>query len=111
MFVSRAVHAEVCKRVVSETARADAAEDQIRWLRAMLDRAYTPTDVTAQPIATLVRKEDKALEVVALRAGTSSVRRAHLTHWVKEQRVNGVKEDEIVHTLMHWPEYDPGEPE
>lgn len=104
---------ELAKRVGAEQARAEASESQLVWLRAHVDTltaALIPKSVDGGSGAPLAeRKHDAVLELVSVRAGNNSARRTHLLNWVKEERAKGRKDDDIKHTLISWPEYDPGE--
>lgn len=111
--VSGEWHREVVRNAQHWQARANASESQLVWLRAHVDTltaALIPAPhVAASAVGSVERTHDAVLELVAVKAGSNSARRAHLLNWVKEQRLSGAKDADLRHTLMHWPEYDPGE--
>lgn len=113
MFVSRAKYDEALRLANYWHGRGNAAEEQLAWLREHVD-TLTAAIIPQKPVANsasavIERKHDSVLELVGVRAGSNSARRAHLFNWVKEQRAHGAKDDELKQTLLHWPEYDPGE--
>jgi len=72
-------------------------------LQQMLDR-YAPriqvTPANLEPLKPPMR--DEISEAIDLAAGTDKSLARHLARWAKQQQLDGMKEYDIIHAIMHW---------
>ncbi|HKA58436.1 MAG TPA: hypothetical protein VKD28_07460 [Gemmatimonadales bacterium] len=95
---------------------ADQSTSILNALIARLDRSLPPAPPEGQarnplPLATPERND--VTEAIELASGNDRGLARHLTRWAKQQALDGMKEREIIQSILHWPratEWD-GEPD
>lgn len=99
MFISLAKHLAL---LAEQQRRYDLLLEHYHDLRAQGASAPTP-----QSIAPLEKKKaDRVSEVIADVAGTNAALRRQLGVYARRARAEQVDDDEIVKTLLHWPDDD-----
>jgi len=93
---------------------AEHATNLALRMLTVLEHPATPKQVTERnplPIATPAQSD--LLEAIDLASGTDKGLARHLSRWAKQQALDGMKERDIIQSILHWPrasEWD-GEPD
>jgi len=108
----RAERAEAA--VQSAVRLADQSTSIVNALIAKLDRApAVPEGQTRNPLPLATPERNDVTEAIELASGNDRGLARHLTRWAKQQALDGMKEREIIQSILHWPratEWD-GEPD
>jgi len=123
-WVSRATYDDlqrICDRLIAQTTDAiRMAERSHEITSAVLDkleailkpRGNEESGSSRNPLPMAVPERNDLTEAIELASGTDKGLARHLTRWAKQQQLDGMKERDIIHSILHWPratEWD-GEP-
>ena len=122
-WVSRAAYTDLTRATERSFAQcadairmAERATELALGMMAKLDR-FIPapsTEVTPRnPLPVAAPPHNDLTEAIELASGTDRGLARHLTRWAKEQALDGMKERDIIQSILHWPratEWD-GEPD
>jgi len=122
-WVSRATYDhlnEITDRCLVQSREALRMAEQAnvlsRDILGTLERLIVPRGTsqvtTPNPLPIAVPERNDLTEAIELASGTDRGLARHLTRWAKEQALDGVKERDIIQSILHWPratEWD-GEP-
>ena len=106
---------------IAQTAEAIRMAERANELTTVafttLDRIAAPRPVpeghVRNPLPLATPERNDVTEAIELASGNDRGLARHLTRWAKQQALDGMKEREIIQSILHWPratEWD-GEPD
>lgn len=88
------------RTVIEERARLSDSQRLANELLALLKPPPQITGRNLEPLA--VPQKDEIAEAIELAAGYDKSLARHLTRWAKQQQLDGVKEYDIIQSIIHW---------
>jgi len=123
-WVSRSTYDElnrIADRAIQQTAEAIHMAERANALTTTafvtLDRIAAPRPApegqARNPLPLATPERNDVTEAIELASGNDRGLARHLTRWAKQQALDGMREREIIQSILHWPratEWD-GEPD
>jgi hypothetical protein len=88
------------RTIIEERARFVESQRMANELLALLKPPPQITPRNLEPLA--VPQKDEVAEAIELAAGYDKSLARHLTRWAKQQQIDGMKEHDIIQSIIHW---------